>query len=190
VRLRRAVRSPPLQLAAALAALSGALASLVAAPGLDGMFGSGLALLMLGIALVDARYFLIPNPLTLAAAVLGLLRAAALAPEAAWLFVLIALGKGLAAALPFALLMLGYRRWRGQEGMGMGDIKLAAVAGVWLGWTTIFVAVEVAALSAIAAYFGRALLRRERYHRGALLPFGAFLAPAIWFGWLLEALAR
>jgi leader peptidase (prepilin peptidase)/N-methyltransferase len=190
VRLRRAVRPPPLQLAAALAALGGAVASLVAAPGVDGMFGAALALLMLAIALVDARYFLIPNPLTLAAALLGLLRAAALAPEAPWLFVLIALGKGLATALPFAVLMMGYRHWRGEDGMGMGDIKLAAVAGVWLGWTTIFVAVEAAALSAIAAYFTRALLRRQRYRRGALLPFGAFLAPAIWFGWLLEALAQ
>ena len=58
-----------------------------------------------------------------------------------------------AIALPFLALMIGYRRWRGRDGLGLGDIKLAAVAGAWLGLATIFAVIELATLSALGAYF-------------------------------------
>ena len=45
----------------------------------------------------------------------------------------------------------GYRSLRGREGMGLGDVKLAAVAGVWLDWTDLPIAVDIAALSALAS---------------------------------------
>ena len=45
----------------------------------------------------------------------------------------------------------GYRALRGVEGMGLGDVKLAAVAGVWLDWAFLPIVVEIAALSALAA---------------------------------------
>ena len=53
------------------------------------------------------------------------------------------------AAAFFGLWAL-YRRLRGREGIGLGDVKLAGVAGVWLDWPTIPVAVEIAALAALA----------------------------------------
>jgi len=43
--------------------------------------------------------------------------------------------------------MILYRRWRGRDGLGLGDIKLAAVAGSWLGMVTIFAVIEFAARS-------------------------------------------
>ena len=49
--------------------------------------------------------------------------------------------------------MIGYRWWRGRDGLGLGDIKLAAVAGAWLSFVTVFAAVELATLSALGAYF-------------------------------------
>ena len=48
-----------------------------------------------------------------------------------------------ATALPFLALMLLYEWWRGRRGLGMGDVKLAAVAGVWLDWFTIVAVIEV-----------------------------------------------
>ena len=81
-----------------------------------------------------------------------------------------------------------YRRWRGRDGLGLGDVKLAGVAGAWLGLTTIFAALELAALTALAAYLLTALLRRRTLRGTAFLPFGAFLAPCIWLGWLAEAI--
>ncbi|MGO8843858.1 MAG: hypothetical protein ACLQFI_00575, partial [Methylocella sp.] len=52
---------------AALITLAGcvAIASLVAAPGLLGLFGAALGLLMIAIAIADARAYLIPDRLTL-----------------------------------------------------------------------------------------------------------------------------
>ena len=70
--------------------------------------------------------------------------------------------------------------------MGLGDVKLAAVAGAWLEWVDLPIAVDIAAISALAA----ALIRRVRgdgFDPQAKLPFGAFFAPAIWICWLLAA---
>ncbi|HTW93394.1 MAG TPA: hypothetical protein VMD30_01285, partial [Tepidisphaeraceae bacterium] len=65
---------------AALTVLAGSvvIASLVAAPGLPGLFGAVLGLLMLAIAVADARAFIIPDRLTLAAFLLALLDTAML----------------------------------------------------------------------------------------------------------------
>jgi leader peptidase (prepilin peptidase)/N-methyltransferase len=158
----------------------------VASPGADGLFGAFLGLLMLAIAVVDSRRYIIPNELTAAAFALALLRA--VGPDADWLGVIWAALRAAAIALPLLALMLGYRRWRGRDGLGLGDIKLAAVAGAWLGWATIFAVIELATLSALGAYFVNARLRKRPLKATEFLPFGLFLAPAIWLGWLIETL--
>jgi leader peptidase (prepilin peptidase)/N-methyltransferase len=171
-----------------LALLAAVCLSLVASPGPDGVFGAFLGLLMLAIAVTDNRRYIIPNELTAAAAALGLLRASTVGPDADWLGAVWAALRATAIAVPMLLLMLGYRRWRGRDGLGLGDIKLAAVAGVWLGWTTIFAVIELATLSAIGAYIVNGYLNKRPLKATAFLPFGLFLAPAIWIGWLLEAI--
>lgn len=162
--------------------------SLVTAPGPDGVLGAFLGALMLAIAASDFRRFIIPNELTGAALALALLRAWAAAPEAGWTAAVWAAGRGLATALPFLALMIGYRWWRGRDGLGLGDIKLAAVAGAWLNFVTVFAVVELATLSALAAYFVSGYLWKRPLKATARLPFGMFLAPAIWIGWLVEAI--
>lgn len=102
--------------------------SLTAAPGLDGVLGAFLGALMLAIAASDFRRYIIPNELTGAALALALFRAGAAGPEAGWEALIWAAGRGLAIALPFLALMTGYRWWRGRDGLGLGDIKLAAVS--------------------------------------------------------------
>ena len=57
--------------------------------------------------------------------------------------------------------MIGYRRWRGRDGLGLGDVKLAAVAGAWLSFVTIFAVVELATLSALGAYLLSGYLRKR-----------------------------
>jgi leader peptidase (prepilin peptidase)/N-methyltransferase len=168
--------------------LATVIASLLAAPGPDGLLGAFLSALMLSIALTDSSRYIIPNQLTGAAVALALVRAGAVGADAGWqALAWTALG-GAATAVPFLALMIGYRRWRGRDGIGLGDVKLAAVAGVWLNFVTIFVVIELAALSALGAYFVSGYLRDRRPRATALLPFGLFLAPAIWIGWLLEAM--
>ena len=163
-------------------------ASLLAAPGVEGLLGALLAALMLAIAATDARTYRIPNVFTATAFALALLRAWAVGPEAGSETLLWAALRALAVAMPLLALMMLYRRWRGRDGLGLGDVKLAGVAGAWLDLTTVVVAIEIAALSAIAAYVLNAALRRKPLSATAFLPFGLFLAPAIWLGWLGEVL--
>jgi leader peptidase (prepilin peptidase)/N-methyltransferase len=174
--------------------LTGALAvgvSFAASSDWRGAFGAALALLMLAIALSDIRHFIVPDALSGTAFVLGLIFAGLFNDAPLAEAILTCLLRAAAAALPLLVLMLLYEWWRERPGLGLGDIKLAAVAGTWLDWFTIVGVIEVAALSALAAY----AVWRYVLHRPIVattpLPFGLFLAPAIWAGWLAEAvLAR
>ncbi|MFL6820652.1 MAG: prepilin peptidase [Bradyrhizobium sp.] len=179
---------PARQLLICLVVLLTVSASLVLAPPPDGLFGAFLALLMIAIAVTDAERYIIPNELTAAAMALALLRAGSLGSDGIWFDVAWSALRALAVTVPFLVLMIGYRYWRGREGLGLGDIKLTAVAGAWLGWTTIFPVIEIAALAALGAYLVAAMLRKRPLRGTAFLPFGVFLAPAIWVGWLAESL--
>ena len=174
--------------ASSLAALAMAGSSLLVAPTPEGLFGAFLALIVFAIAISDARDYIIPDALTAAASGLALVRAGVVGPDAGLEAIGWALLRGAATALPLLLLMIVYRRVRGRDGMGLGDVKLAAVAGLWLDWITLFLVIEVAALAGLAAYLIAGRLRRRRLKATAFLPFGLFLAPAIWVGWLGEAL--
>jgi leader peptidase (prepilin peptidase)/N-methyltransferase len=161
-------------------------ASVLAAPGVAGVLGGGLAAVMLAIAVIDARHFIIPDWLVLVALGLGLLHAASAAPQDISAVLMFAAVRGLVLALAFWALLKGYEWVRRREGMGLGDVKLAFVAGVWLDWLALILAVEVAALAALAVVAIRAL-RGHRVTGQTPVPFGAFFAPAIWLGWVLEA---
>jgi len=177
----------------AAVALAGAavVISFIAVPGLPGALGAALALDVIAIAAIDARRFIIPDELTLAALVLGIVNAGLEAWPDAWSAVLAAVGiallRGAVLAGLFFALRAAYARVRGREGLGLGDVKLAGAAGVWLAWTTIPVAIEIAALAALAVYVARHLAGGRAMSATARMPFGLFLAPAIWLGWLLEA---
>jgi leader peptidase (prepilin peptidase) / N-methyltransferase len=162
--------------------------SFAACPDLNGAFGAALALLMLAIAISDAREFIVPNKFTATAFVLGLAASALFSDGAPVEAVLMALLRALMAAAPLFALLLLYEWWRGRPGLGLGDVKLAAVAGVWLDWFTIVATIEAAALAALLGYgLWRFVLRRP-IDTTTPLPFGLFLAPAIWAGWVGQTL--
>jgi len=162
------------------------LASIAAAPGWSGAAGAVLAGLMLAIAVIDHRRMIIPDELNALAFVAGL-AAAGLGREAApGAAILQALVRSSLMFVLFFVFRAGYRAVRGRAGMGLGDVKLAAVAGAWLGWADLPIAINIAALSALGAVlYGR--LRGHGFDPMARLPFGAFFAPAIWICWLLAA---
>lgn len=181
-----ALSSPPTLAACAVVGLCATAVSVLTAPGLPGVLGAGLAFVMIAIAVVDARRFLIPNELVLAGLVLGVAAAAVVAQPGRWVAnVAGAAGRGLVLALLFLAFRTLYRRLRGREGMGLGDVKLAAVAGVWLGWMAVSLAIDIAALSALAAVL-LDVLRGRRFTAATRVPFGLFFAPAIWLAWLLD----
>jgi len=170
----------------ALVAAAAVSVSLISAPGLIGPLGAGLALVMLAIALVDWQRFIIPNRLNIAAGGLALLHAAAQEPEAMLQAVATAALRGFAVAFMFYALRFGYARMRRRQGLGLGDVKLAFVAGAWLDWVMIPVAIQLAAFAALSAYLVRQLVSGQAISVINRLPFGLFLAPAIWLCWLLE----
>ncbi|MFG1481228.1 A24 family peptidase, partial [Xanthobacter sp. V4C-4] len=156
---RRAGRDgrPPAALLAGGAVAGGAAmaASLAVAPGWGGLLAAAAVPVLAAIAVIDARRFLIPDGLNAAALGLGLAHGVAVA----------GLDGGLAAGLRGAVLGLvflglrrGYRALRGREGLGLGDVKLAGVAGAWLGVSAIPVAIELAALAALLGVGARQVL--------------------------------
>ena len=70
-----------------------------------------------------------------------------------------------------------YRLWSGREGLGFGDVKLAAASALWLTPADGVVGLEIAALGALALAVAN---RRSASVRDVAIPFGAFLAPAAW----------
>jgi leader peptidase (prepilin peptidase)/N-methyltransferase len=169
-------------------ALAATATSLWAAPGFHGVLGAALALVMLAISVIDARQFIIPDTLTATALGLGLVNAGFQEWDTAAAGVAAAVLRGAVLASCFLALRAVYHRIRGRQGIGLGDVKLAAVAGVWLEWTTIPIAIEIAALAALGAVAIRQFARGRPLRALARLPFGLFLAPAIWLGWLLGAI--
>ncbi len=171
---------------AMLMAACGAAASLILVPGMNGAIGAALALLMASIAYVDARSFTIPDELTVVGMALAVVQAVSQDGDVFASAVAHAALRGAVLVALFWLLRVIYRWLRGRDGLGFGDVKLAGVAGAWLSWMTIPLAIEVAALSGIIVYAVRqyGLGRPLRFNNR--LPFGAFFAPAIWLAWVFE----
>jgi leader peptidase (prepilin peptidase)/N-methyltransferase len=173
---------------AAIAAATAAVAvSLILVPGREGIMGAMLAASMVLIATIDFSHYTIPDVLSVPAFALGLAHAALNGDDAVAVTTAAAALRGVVAALAFWSLRVGYRRLRGRDGLGLGDIKLAAVAGAWLSWPVVPLAVDIAAFSALIVYGVRQYVLRRPWQTSARLPFGTFLGPAIWFGWIVEA---
>src|SRR6202035_2024046 len=170
-----------------IVAVAAALASILVAPGTRGWLGAALALVMCAIALYDARHFVIPDGLNAADLALAMAHAAALDPSTAGQEMAMSVARAAVVGGAFLALRLGYRRWRGQDGIGLGDVKLAAVAGAWLDWFAILVAIEIAVVAALGAYLMRHYVGRRPMRATHALPFGLYLAPAIWVAWFLQA---
>lgn len=148
------------------------------APPAAGLPAAALMPVLGAIACIDKRSFIIPDPLNGVALVLGFVSAAA-GEGGAESSLVAAVLRGAIAALVFLTLRAAYSRWRGREGLGLGDVKLAGVAGVWLAPQFLALAVEVAAFAGLAAFGLMACRARRPLRGGARLPFGLFFAPAI-----------
>lgn len=133
---------------------------------------------LLALALIDLRTMLLPDALTLPLCAAGLVLALAgvtLPVRDA----LLGAGIGYAAIAGIVLL---YRRLRGRDGMGLGDAKLLAAGGAWVGWQALPMVLLVAALGTLAVVLVRT---RGRAARDLAVPFGPGLAAGIWLAFVL-----
>jgi leader peptidase (prepilin peptidase)/N-methyltransferase len=67
--------------------------------------------------------------------------------------------------------------------MGLGDAKLLAAAGAWLGWQALPGLVVIAALAALAVALAQAA-RGAKLAATTRIAFGSYLALAFWLVWL------
>jgi leader peptidase (prepilin peptidase)/N-methyltransferase len=151
-------------------------------------FAAAFGALTVLIAIIDIDRFIIPDSAVLAVAILGLLLAVVEGGGSRTAALVDAVLRAAATGGALYLLRAAYRWRAGGHGLGLGDVKLAAAAGPWLMWPTLPFAIAVAAVAALLTAGVRAVLMRERMHLRQELPFGAFLAPAIWMSLLIERL--
>jgi leader peptidase (prepilin peptidase)/N-methyltransferase len=149
---------------------------------------------MIAGAEVDARTYLLPDTVTWGAAGFGIAAApllAALDPYARdpWLAVAGAAIGAFGSAAVLELLRWCYARIRRREGLGFGDVKLAAAVGAWLPLDAIPLCFGLAASAALVTAMV-AHLRGERIEITMKLPFGAFLCPSLWLVFYVSALPR
>ena len=125
-----------------------------------------LILIVMPAALIDLEYRIIPNRITALGAVLALGLGLALEPGGEP-------GRLIAGLAAGGLLLLAALAYPG--GMGMGDVKLAGVMGLFLG-AAVAPAILVALLAGVM--LGAVVMVRKGVHGGrkTAVPFGPFLA--------------
>jgi leader peptidase (prepilin peptidase) / N-methyltransferase len=74
-----------------------------------------------------------------------------------------------------------FYRLRGEEGLGLGDAKLFAAGGAWLGWQALPPVLLVSAASALLYVVMERVIRRSDERR---IAFGPWLSAGIWIVWL------
>lgn len=142
--------------------------------------------ILLGIAVTDAREYIIPDEFTLGGTVLGigfalLARWQGHAPDPhtlPWTQALIGAATGF--ALLWVIAWLGARVF-GQEAMGGGDIKMMMMIGAFLGWQGVLLTLFFGAVLGTIVFLPFRLAGRDK-----LVPFGIFLAIGAAACWVFE----
>ena len=131
---------------------------------------------LLALAVIDARHMILPDALTLPLIALGLGASLWLPGLSSGMHLA---GAALGAAALWALRAV-YSRLRHTEGLGLGDVKLFAAAGAWVGPGAL------ASVLLIAGVSGLIYAARRGRQRGPDAPvaFGPFLCAGTWLTWL------
>lgn len=130
------------------------------------------ALLLCALTVVDLKYYLLPDVFVLPGLALGLV----LSPWALGLPWQNSVAGAAVGFLFFGGLKWGYARWRGREGLGLGDVKLLACLGAWVGASNLPLVLLLASALALPASW---VAQRTRGAH-APIPFGPALALGAW----------
>ena len=134
------------------------------------------------LAWIDIRHGIIPDWLNATIAGLGLSKAVVAGGVLAGLD---AVCEGAAIGVVFWLLRRLYFAFRKIQGLGLGDVKFLAAAGLWIGVAGLPILLVVATLTALACagvmqFTGRQLTAQTS------MSFGPFLAIGLLFAWVLQ----
>lgn len=140
-----------------------------------------LFVLLLFLAISDFRQNRLPNAALLLLFIIGI----------AWAFENGKLDEALLAAalgfIIFYLIKVLFQHFRGKNGLGMGDVKLFGVAGLWVGITGLFWVLLVGSLGTLIYTSIRHFIYKD-ITSDTKLPFGAFLCFGIGAFYLASAL--
>ena len=146
------------------------------------LLSSFLALGLITLSEIDRKSFRLPDRITLPLLLAGLLAAMVLGEGILW--------RLFSAGMGFAFILAadhGYRAWRGVSGIGLGDAKLFAAAGAWLGAEALpTVLLWSCALALFVLLLAR--LSGRPVTAQTAIPFGSFLAFGTWLVWCLGPL--
>ncbi|MCF8707547.1 prepilin peptidase [Rhizorhapis sp. SPR117] len=159
-------------------ALAGAMA-LWLAPGIEGLGWAVFAWLLIVLGVLDFRYFWLPDALTLPLAFLGL-------TLGMWVTDVALADRVIGAAVGYGALTaiaVGYRRFRGREGMGGGDPKLLGAIGAWMGWQILPLLLVIASVTALLT-IGLGAARGRVVGSTTRIPLGTFMAVAAFPAWI------
>jgi len=135
------------------------------------LLASRLVLVVILITLfgIDLHHQILPNTITLPGIAIGFLFS--LAGPPGWIDSLlgILLGAGILYGIAAA-----YYAVRREEGLGMGDVKMLAMIGAFLGWKAVLVTLILSSFS--GALVGIGLIAFSRGGMRLALPFGTFLS--------------
>ena len=160
--------------------------AVVYGPGLPAAIAMPLVTALLVLSLIDLDHHILPDVITLPSVVAGI--AASLAVHRAglpadgpagiiggtsWWEAPAAAAAGYAA---FAMIAWAGRKYYGQEALGRGDWKLAAMLGAFLGFKGLMLTVFIGSL--LGAATGLSLVALRKATRTTAIPFGTFLGLA------------
>lgn len=139
---------------------------------------AALAPLLIALTVIDIATFRLPDRPTLLLFVLGVVVTAHSGTDnIPWNLVAAAIG-----FLSLVAVAHIYRRVRGQAGLGLGDAKLYAAVGMWVGLEGLSSVLLLACLSALAAV-AVARLNGHSVSATTPFPFGPFLCLGAWATW-------
>ena len=118
---------------------------------------------------IDLRHRILPNVITVPGILVGIAFSLFLPPGVRSSIIGLAVGGGV-----LYLVGEGYYRLRGVEGMGMGDVKMLAMIGAFLGWPLMLLTLVLASFA--GSVIGVGMIVSRRGDMKAALPFGTFLA--------------
>ena len=124
---------------------------------------------MIVLFVVDLQHRILPNVITIPGIVAGFVFSLFLPPG--WLGSLIGIVAGGGVLLLMAEM---YYRFRKEEGLGMGDVKMLAMIGAFLGWKLMLVTLVLG--SFLGSFIGIGMIALKKGDMKYALPFGTFLA--------------
>lgn len=123
--------------------------------------------ILLGIAMTDARQYIIPDEFSLGGLVVGVLFSL---PGGVVTIAHALLGAVVGFAVLWAVGAAGTKLFK-EDAMGGGDIKMMAMVGAFVGWDGVLLTIFLGALLGTLIFVPLSLLGKKR-----LVPFGVFLS--------------